>query len=85
MKLKLEIAKLQEKYGGSMVSDVVDEISGEMRGGRFHDVLGCRDCWIDPHNGDICYCPQSIYNPHHFAHHCPDSSCACQIDPFVLT
>ena len=35
-----------------------------------HDVFGCADCYIDPHNSHVSYCLLSVYNPFHPSHIC---------------
>ena len=35
-----------------------------------HDVLGCSDCYVDPHNGHMSYCPLSMYNLFHPSNMC---------------
>ena len=43
-----------------------------------HDVLGCSDCYVDPHNGHMTYCPLSMYNPFHPSHMClAGAPCSC--------
>jgi hypothetical protein len=48
MRLKLEVASLQDKYGFDLVSEGLDQVRRDMFDGLEHDVLGCRDCWADP-------------------------------------
>jgi hypothetical protein len=85
MRLKLEVANLQDKYGFDLVREGLDSVRRDMFDGLEHDVLGCWDCWVDPVSRDYTYCPQSVYNPFHFAHHCPiDQDCVCKVDPFLL-
>ena len=43
-----------------------------------HNVLGCPDCYVDPHNRHISYCLLSIYNPFHPPHMClAGAPCSC--------
>jgi hypothetical protein len=85
MKLKVEVAGLQDRYGFALVSEALTDVKREMHESLYHDVLGCRECWKDPTTHAWSYCPESVYNPHHFAHRCPFAqACACDIDPFVL-
>jgi hypothetical protein len=80
MWLKLEVASLQEKYGFDLVREGLDSVRRDMFDGLEHDVLGCRDCWVDPVSRDYTYCPQSVYNPFHFAHCCPiDQDCVLRL------
>ena len=40
-----------------------------------HDVMGCRDCWVQ---GDVVYCEKSKFHPNHPHHHCPPwQNCCC--------
>src|ERR1700709_522677 len=85
MKLKVEVAGLQDRYGFALVSAALSDVKREMHDSLFHDVLGCRECWQDPVTRVYSYCPQSVHNPHHFAHCCPyPQDCPCDVDPFVL-
>jgi hypothetical protein len=85
MRLKLEVVSLQDKYGFELVSEGLADVRQEMYAGCQHDILGCWDCWQDPVTRKYSYCPQSVYNPFHFTHHCPyDQECACNVDPFLL-
>src|ERR1700710_288552 len=68
MKLKVEVAGLQDRYGFALVSEALLDVKREMHDSLFHDVLGCRDCWKDLVTHVWLYCLQSVYNPHHFAH-----------------
>ena len=68
MKLKLQMRKLLKKHGRMLVKEVLEEVAVEER--IFHDVLGCGDCYIDPHSRHILYCPLSMYNPFHPSHMC---------------
>ena len=51
MKLKLQMQKLLKKHGRMLVKEVLEEVAVEER--IFHDVLGCGDCYIDPHSRHI--------------------------------
>jgi hypothetical protein len=85
MRLKLEIVKLQDKYGSELVNDGLESVRQEMLMGLDHDVLGCQECWVDLVSRKYTYCPQSVYHPLHFAHRCISTSeCACQEPPFLL-
>ena len=76
MKLKLQLRKILKKHGRMLVQEVLEEVALEER--VFHDVLGCKDCYLDPHNGHISYCPLSVYNPFHPSHVCVGGiSCSC--------
>src|ERR1700710_225126 len=68
MRLKVEVAGLQDRYGFALVSEALSDVKREMHDSLFHDVLGCRDCWKDLVTHVWLYCLQSVYNPHHFAH-----------------
>jgi hypothetical protein len=70
MRLKLEVASLQDKYGFDLVSEGLDQVRRDMFDGLEHDVLGCWDCWVDQISREYSYCPQSVYNPFRFAHCC---------------
>ena len=50
------------------MKEMMEEVAREER--MFHDVFGCRDCYIDPHSGHVSYCPLSVYNPFHPSHIC---------------
>ena len=40
-----------------------------------HDVMGCRDCWVQ---GDVVYCKKSKFHPNHPHHCCPPwQNCYC--------
>ena len=40
-----------------------------------HDVMGCRDCWVQ---GDVVYCEKSKFHPNHPHHRCPPwQNCYC--------
>ena len=83
MSLKLSISGLQDKHGLFLVQEVMEQIMGEMQEGLSHDFLGHRACQLDTGTGVYTYCLQSIYSPHHFAHHCIDLSCACMVNPLA--
>ena len=58
------------------MKEVLEEVAKEER--VHHDVLGCEDCYVDPHNGHISYCLLSVYNPFHPSHIClAGSPCSC--------
>ena len=45
-----------------------------------HDVFGCADCFVDPHNRHVSYCPLSMYNPFHPSHICLGGvPCSCDM------
>ena len=50
------------------MKEVLREVAHEER--IQHDVLGCSDCFVDPHNGHMSYCPLSVYNLFHPSHMC---------------
>ena len=66
MKLKLQLCKILKKHGRMLVNEVLEEVAQEER--IFNDVFGCSDCFVDPHNGHVYYCPLSVYNPFHPSH-----------------
>ena len=68
MKLKIQMRKLLKKHGRTLLKEVLKEVAQEEK--VQHDVLGCSDCYIDPHNGHMSYCPLSVYNPFHPSHMC---------------
>ena len=68
MKLKIQMRKLLKKNGRTLVKEMMEGVSKEER--VFHDVFGCLDCYVDPHNGHVSYCPLSVYNPFHPSHIC---------------
>ena len=40
-----------------------------------HDVMGCRDCWVQ---GDVVYCEKRKFHPNHLHHRCPPwQNCYC--------
>ena len=46
----------------------------------FRSVFGCPDCYVDPHNGHVSYCPLSVYNPFHPSHICLIGvPCSCDL------
>ncbi|KAF9785915.1 hypothetical protein BJ322DRAFT_1107796 [Thelephora terrestris] len=57
MKLKVEVAGLQDRYGFALVSAALTDVKREMQDSLFHDVLGCRECWQDPVTRAYSYCP----------------------------
>src|SRR6202161_4056446 len=57
MKLKVEVAGLQDRYGFALVSEALSDVRREMHDSLYHDVLGCRECWGDPVTGAYSYCP----------------------------
>ena len=68
MKLKLQLWKILRKHGRTLAKEVLEEVALEER--VQHDVSGCRDCYLDLHNGHISYCLLSMYNPFHPSHVC---------------
>ena len=46
-----------------LVREMMEEVSRVM-----HDMFGCADCFVDPHNGHVSYHPLSVYNPFHPSH-----------------
>ena len=68
MELKLQMRKMLRKHGSTSALVVLEEVAFEER--VHHDMLGCRNCYIDPHNGHIVYCPLSVYNLTHPSHIC---------------
>ena len=78
MKLKIQMRKLLKKNGRTLVKEMMEEVAREER--TFHDVFGCRECYIDPHSGHVSYCPQSVYNPFHPSHICLGGvPCSCDL------
>ena len=78
MKLKVQMRKLLRKNGRTLVKEMMEEVAREER--VFHDVFGCLDCYIDPHNGHVSYCPLSVYNPFHPSHICLIGvPCSCDL------
>ena len=65
MALKLKMRKLLKKHGRMLVKEVLKEVAYEK---VQHDVLGSSDCYVDPHNSHMSYCPLSVYNPFHPSH-----------------
>ena len=56
--------------------EVLEEVACEER--VQHDVLGCPDCYEDPHNGHMTYCLLSVYNSFHPSHMClAGAPCSC--------
>ena len=56
--------------------EVLEEVALEER--IQHNVLGCSDCYVDPHNSHMTYCPLSVYNPFHPSHMClAGAPCSC--------
>ena len=41
------------------MKEVLEEVAREEW--VMHDVFGCADCFVDPHNGHIPYCLLSVY------------------------
>ena len=68
MKLKLQLWKILKKNGRTLAQEVLEEVAIEER--VQPDVLGCEDCFVDPHNSHVSYCPLSVYNPYHISHVC---------------
>ena len=76
MKLKIQMRKLLKKNGRTLVREMMEEVAREER--VMHDVFGCEDCFVDPHNGHVSYCPLSVYNPFHPSHLCLGGvPCSC--------
>ena len=76
MKLKLQLWKILKKHGRTLAWEVLEEVAMEER--VQHDVLGCSDCFVDPHNSHVSYCPLSVYNPYHISHIClAGVPCSC--------
>ena len=50
------------------MKEMMEEVLREER--VFHDVFGCSDCYVDPHNRHVSYCLLSVYNPFHPSHIC---------------
>ena len=60
------------------MKEMMEEVAREER--VMHDVFGCADCFVDPHNGHISYCPLSVYNPFHPSHICLGGvPCSCDL------
>ena len=77
MKLKIQMRKLLKKNGRMLVREMMEEVAWEER--VMHDVFGCADCFVDPHNRHVSYCPLSIYNPFHPSHICLGGvPCSCE-------
>ena len=68
MKLKVQMRKLLKKNGRTLVREVLEEVAREEW--VMHDMFGRADCFVDPHNGHVSYCPLSVYNPFHSSHIC---------------
>ena len=80
MKLKFQMRKLLQKHGRIVVMEVLEEVAMEERVNQMHGIFGCRDCFLDPHNGHMTYCPKSMYNPFHPSHICQMGvPCNCQV------
>ena len=78
MKLKVQMRKLLKKNGMTLVREMMEEVAREEQ--VFHDVFGCPDCYVDPHNGHVSYCPLSVYNPFHPSHICLGGvPCSCDM------
>ena len=54
MKLKIQMRKLLKKNGRMLVREMMEEVAREEQ--VMHDVFGCVDCFVDPHNGHVSYC-----------------------------
>ena len=80
MALKLKMRKMVKKHGMTLVKVVPKEVSHEEK--VQHDVLGCSDCYVDPHNGHMTYCPLSVYNPFHPSHMCL-AGAPCSFDRYL--
>ena len=70
MKLMLQLRKILKKHGRMLVMEVLEEVANEERVSQMHDVLGCRDCFPNPHSGHMTYCPKSVYNLFNPSHIC---------------
>ena len=47
-----------------------------------HDVMRCRDCWVQ---GDVVYCKKSKFHPNHPHHQCPSwQNCYCLAPEYSL-
>ena len=58
------------------MKEILKEVSYEER--VQHDLLGCSDCYVNPHNGHMLYCFLSVYNPFHPSHmSLAGAPCAC--------
>ena len=78
MKLKIQMRKLLKKNRRTLVKEMMEEVAREER--IFHDVFRCPDCYVDPHNGHVSYCPLSVYNPFHSSHICLGGvPCSCDM------
>ena len=76
MKLKVQMRKVLKKHGRMLVRDMMEGVAREER--VMHDVFGCTECFVDPHNGHISYCPLNVYNPFHPSHLCLGGvPCSC--------
>ena len=74
-KLEREIG-LQEAL--KCFQKVVDSGKEELE----HDVMGCRDCWVQ---GDVVYCEKSKFHPNHPHHRCPPwQNCYCLAPEYSL-
>ena len=80
MKLKLQMRKMVQKHGRTAALEVLEEVAQEERVTQMHDVLGCGDCFFDPHSGHLTYCLKSVYNLYHPSHVCQMGvPCDCQV------
>lgn len=62
-----------------MALTMLEEVAQEEAATQMHDVLGCRECFFDPHSGHVTYCLKSVYNPYHPSHVCQMGvPCDCQ-------
>ena len=74
--MSLKMRKLLKKHGRMLVKEVLKEVLYKEK--VQHDVLGCSDCYVDPHNGHMSYCPLSVYNPFHPSHmRLAGAPCSC--------
>ena len=67
--------RLEREVGLQEVLECFQKVFDSGREGAEHDVMSCRDCWV---NGDVVYCEQSKYHPNHTYHCCPSwQNCYC--------
>ena len=81
MKLQLQLWKILKKHGRMLAQEVLEEVVVEEQ--THHDMLGCLDCYVDPHNSHISYCPLSVYNPFHPSHMCL-AGVPCSCDRYLV-
>ena len=68
MALKLRVRKMVKKHGRTLVKEIMREVSYKEK--VQHDVLGCSECYVEPHNSHMTYSPLSMYNPFHPSYMC---------------